>query len=144
LYNFAPGKARLKLKNSGAVFNDTFTDGVDVLATDLNTSSKAEVLVSQHAGSTNSGLVSVLRMRPKKTKFARVLSFYPFGSSHDEGLSISAIDTNSDGSPELVIGLKDGDGRTRIFTKDHSKMQQIDSFNVYDSSFSGGISISKY
>ncbi len=144
MYNFNAGKGKLKLKNTNTVFNDTFTEGVQVTVADMNTNSKPEVIVAQQGGETSTGKVVMLRARPKKSSLAQVLTFSPFGSVLGVDLNVAPVDVNGDGAMELAMGLGDQDGRVRVYDKRGSGMKRLDSFNVYDSGFVGGISVTRF
>ncbi|MFC1721304.1 polysaccharide deacetylase family protein [Patescibacteria group bacterium] len=116
------------------VFNEGFRGGINVAAGDTNKDGKAEIIA---ATASQRGNVAVY----SGTGTFMGLSYFPFGPSFTEGVSIAAGDVTGNGKADIIIGSQgQTTSRVKVYKADASQ-QILGDFLAYDEKQLGGVNV---
>lgn len=69
-------------------------------------------------------------------------SFYPFGSSYDDGIYVASSDVTGDGRDDVICGTGQGvAGTVKVFEFVNGGMQLISTFQPFGPNFTGGLDV---
>ena len=116
-------------------YNQAFSGGVNISVGDLDLNGKAEII-------TGPGIGGGPNVRVFNGGNANLIgSFFASNQTFSGGVAVSLIDVNFDGYADITTALGQG-GNSEIGIWNASTYSPIDSFNAYNPSFVGGVSIS--
>lgn len=116
-------------------YDRSFRGGVTIATIDMDGDGRDEIVTGPQWGAPH---VQIFQIRPNELKRLSP-GFYAFDPSYRGGVSIAGVDTNGDGTKELIVGV--GDNATP-FVKVFNILEQWQSeFFVYATNFLGGIQL---
>ncbi|MBU1178577.1 VCBS repeat-containing protein [Patescibacteria group bacterium] len=120
-------------------YDEKFRGGVSLAVGDFDYDGQAEIITAPEG----KGGANIRIYKYENGSFSNLLDwFMAYNSSFRQGVHIAARDLNEDGKVELVITPKTGGGpNLRVYNLQESRLELLNWFWAYDSSFRGGVNV---
>ncbi len=116
-------------------YDPNFRGGINITTADIDGDGKDEIVTGPQLGAPH---VQYFQIRPNELKRLSP-GFYAFGRDYRGGVSVAGVDTDGDGTKELLVGV--GEDATPLVRVYNIKEELLNEFFVYATSFLGGVNI---
>lgn len=113
----------------------TFRGGIKVTTADVDGDGQDEIITGPEYGAPH---IQLFQIRPNEIKQLSP-GFYAFSSEYRGGVSVAGVDTDGDGTKELLVGV--GDDATPLVRVYNVQEEFLTEFFVYSTNFLGGVNI---
>jgi len=114
---------------------NTFRGGIKVTTADIDGDGQDEIITGPEYGAPH---IQIFQIRPNEIKRLSP-GFYAFNSDYRGGVAVAGVDTDGDGTKELLVGV--GDEATPLVRVFNVQEELQKEFFVYSTNFLGGVNI---
>ncbi|MFA5134350.1 MAG: FG-GAP-like repeat-containing protein [Patescibacteria group bacterium] len=124
-----------KILTNFMAYDPKFRGGINVTTADADGDGKDEIITGPQIGASH---VQFFQIRPNELKRLSP-GFYAFNLDYRGGVSVAGVDTDGDGTKEVLVGVgEEASPLVRVFNI-HEELQK--EFYVYTTTYLGGVNI---
>lgn len=124
-----------KILTNFMAYDPNFRGGINVTTADADGDGKDEIITGPQIGAPH---VQFFQIRPSELKRLSP-GFYAFGVDYRGGVSVAGVDTDGDGTKEVLVGV--GESASPLVRVFNIREELLKEFFVYTTTYLGGVNI---
>ncbi|MDD5040512.1 MAG: phosphodiester glycosidase family protein [Patescibacteria group bacterium] len=124
-----------KILTNFMAYDTGFRGGIRVSTIDMDGDGRDEIVTGPEVGAPH---VQIFQIRPNELKRLSP-GFYAFNADYRGGVSVAGVDTDGDGTKELVVGV--GGNATPLVRIYNIREEMQKEFFVFETNFLGGVNV---